>query len=206
MIFKVDFEKAYDSVRWDYLGDVLKKFSFGERWCGWIQSCLRFSQGLVIINGSHTEEFQFYKGLKQGDPLSPFLFILVMESLHISFQSVVDAGMFKVIDIGSSLHLSHLFYADDVFFVGQWSDSNINTIVNVLECFYRASGLHINMNKSKLLGISVDRDKVDQAATKIGCVTLRTPFSYLGSKVGGQMHRIQSWNEIVNSMVALLSK
>ncbi|GJT66463.1 RNA-directed DNA polymerase, eukaryota, reverse transcriptase zinc-binding domain protein [Tanacetum coccineum] len=64
MIFKVDFEKAYDSVRWDYLDDVLKKFGFKERW--------------------------------RGDSLSPFLFILVMESLHISVQGVVDAGMFKV--------------------------------------------------------------------------------------------------------------
>ncbi|GKD46513.1 RNA-directed DNA polymerase, eukaryota, reverse transcriptase zinc-binding domain protein, partial [Tanacetum coccineum] len=95
LIFKVDFEKAYDSVRWDFLDDVTRKFSFGKKWCHWIQNCLRSSRGSIIINGSPTEEFQFYKGLKQGDPLSPFLFLLVMESLHISFQRVVDAGMFK---------------------------------------------------------------------------------------------------------------
>ncbi|GKB54208.1 RNA-directed DNA polymerase, eukaryota, reverse transcriptase zinc-binding domain protein [Tanacetum coccineum] len=181
LVFKVDFEKAYDSVRWDYLDDILRKFGFGEKWCEWIQSCLRSSRGSVIVNGSPTEEFQFYKGLKQGDPLSPFLFILVMESLHVSFQRVV----FKGITLGSSLHLSHMFYADDAIFVGQWSESNISTIVHVLDCFHRASGLRINMSKSKLMGISVDADKVDQAARKIGCVTLKTPFIYLGSKVGG---------------------
>ncbi|GKE38567.1 RNA-directed DNA polymerase, eukaryota, partial [Tanacetum coccineum] len=92
MIFKVDFEKAFDSVRWDYLDEVLKKFGFGDRWCGWIHSCLRSSRGSILVNGSPTKEFQFHKGLKQGDPLSPFLFILIMESLHLSFQNVVNAG------------------------------------------------------------------------------------------------------------------
>ncbi|GKA43664.1 RNA-directed DNA polymerase, eukaryota, reverse transcriptase zinc-binding domain protein [Tanacetum coccineum] len=206
LIFKVDFEKAYDSVRWDFLDEVLKKCGFGDKWCTWIQSCLRSSRGSIIINGSPTAEFQFHKGLKQGDPLSPFLFILIMESLHLSFQRVVDARMFKGITLSSSLMLSHMFYADDVIFVGQWCDDNINTLVQVLECFFHASGLHINMNKSKLMGVLVDDEKVKQAASKLGCLILKPPFSYLGSKVGGSMHRIQAWNEVVDRVYARLSK
>ncbi|GKA98632.1 RNA-directed DNA polymerase, eukaryota, reverse transcriptase zinc-binding domain protein [Tanacetum coccineum] len=104
-----------------------------------------------------------------------------------------------------SLHLSHLFYADDVVFMGHWSDSNIDTIVQVLECFYRASGLRINMNKSKLMRISVANAIVDQAAEKIDYAMLEAHFSYLGSKVGGLMSRVHSWNEIVNNLVARLS-
>ncbi|GJV61055.1 RNA-directed DNA polymerase, eukaryota [Tanacetum coccineum] len=150
VIFKVDFEKAYDSVHWEYLDDIMKKFGFGERWCGWIQSFLRSSRGSVIVNGSPTKEFQFYKGLKQGDPLSPFLFILVMKSLHISFQKVVDASMFKGIALDPSLHLSHMFYVDDTVFVGKWSESNIDIIVHVLDCFYRALCLRINMKRVNL--------------------------------------------------------
>ncbi|GKB77117.1 RNA-directed DNA polymerase, eukaryota [Tanacetum coccineum] len=124
LIFKVDFEKAYDSVRWDFLDDVLNFFGFGGKWCNWIQSCLKSSRGSIIINGSPTEEFQFYKGSKQGDPLALFLFILIMESLHLSFQRVVDAGMFKGITLKPSLNLSHMFYADDAIFVGQWCDGS----------------------------------------------------------------------------------
>nr|GEZ56475.1 RNA-directed DNA polymerase, eukaryota, reverse transcriptase zinc-binding domain protein [Tanacetum cinerariifolium] len=90
LVNEVDFEKAYDSVRWDFLDEVLSKFGFGEKWRKWIQCCLQSSRGSLIINGSPTEEFNFGKGLKQGDPLSPFLFILIMESLHLSFQRVVD--------------------------------------------------------------------------------------------------------------------
>ncbi|GJS91827.1 RNA-directed DNA polymerase, eukaryota, reverse transcriptase zinc-binding domain protein [Tanacetum coccineum] len=164
------------------------------------------SRGSIIVNGSPTEEFQFYKGLKQGDPLSLFLFILIMESLHISFQRVLDAGMFKRITLGPSLQLSHMFYADDAVFVGQWSDANFETIVHVLECFFRASGMRINMSKRKLMGISVEEDKVELATSKIGCLILKPPFSYLVSKVGGLMSRIQSWNEVVDSVTAQLSK
>ncbi|GJT57124.1 RNA-directed DNA polymerase, eukaryota [Tanacetum coccineum] len=206
IIFKVDFEKAYDSVRWDYLEDILKFFGFGEKWCGWIRNCLLSSKGSVIVNGSPTNKFQFQKGLKQGDPLSPFLFILIMETLHISMQRVVDAGMFKGIKLGNSLQMCHLFYADDAIFMGHWSDSNLDTILLVLDCFYHASGLHINMIKSKLMGISVPSAKVDEAANKIRCATLKVPFSYLGSKVGYLMSRTQSWNDIVNTILTRLSR
>nr|GEY94090.1 RNA-directed DNA polymerase, eukaryota [Tanacetum cinerariifolium] len=149
LIFKVDFEKAYDSVHWNYLDDILKKFGFGENGVG---------------------------GFKD---------VLDLQGLHISFQMVVDADMFKGIALDSSLHLSHMLYVDDAVFVGQWSEPNIDTIVHVLDCFYRAPGLRINMNKSKLMGISVDGDIVEQATLKIGCVTLKSHFSYLDSEVGG---------------------
>ncbi|GJT88668.1 RNA-directed DNA polymerase, eukaryota [Tanacetum coccineum] len=206
LIFKVDFEKAYDSVRWDFLDDVLDKFGFGVKWRNWIQSCLRSSRGSILINGSPTKEFQFFRGLKQGDPLSPFLFILVMESLHISFQRVVDAGLFNGINLSSTVNLSHLFYADDAIFIGQWNELNIDTLVRVLECFFRASGLRINMSKSKIMGVNVEDAKVKIAANKLGCLVLKTPFTYLGTKVGENMHRKHAWNEVVEKVLSRLSR
>ncbi|GJX33852.1 nucleotide-binding alpha-beta plait domain-containing protein [Tanacetum coccineum] len=98
--------------------EAVRQVGFGEKWRKWIQCCLHSLKGSIIINGSPTDEFQFGKGLKQGDPLSPFLFLLIMESLHISFQRVVDAGMFHGIDVGGLVNLSHMFYADDAVFIG----------------------------------------------------------------------------------------
>ncbi|GKA77644.1 RNA-directed DNA polymerase, eukaryota [Tanacetum coccineum] len=164
------------------------------------------SGGMYENYGSPTEEFQFGKGLKQGDPLSPFLFILIMETLHISFQRVVDARMFHGIKLGSLVNLSHMFYADDAVFVGEWSGSNITTFVHVLDCFHKVFGLKINMSKSKIMGFYVDSGRVYRAAYKLGCLVLKTPFLYLGSLVGGNMHRLQAWNDIVDRVRRRLSK
>ncbi|GJZ90317.1 nucleotide-binding alpha-beta plait domain-containing protein [Tanacetum coccineum] len=164
------------------------------------------SGGMYENYGSPTEEFQFGKGLKQGDPLSPFLFILIMETLHISFQRVVDARMFHGIKLGSLVNLSHMFYADDAVFVGEWSESNITTLVHVLDCFHKVSGLKINMSKSNVIGFYVDSGRVHRAAYKLGCLVLKTPFLYLGSLVGGNMHRLQAWNDIVDRVRRRLSK
>ncbi|GJR91415.1 RNA-directed DNA polymerase, eukaryota, reverse transcriptase zinc-binding domain protein [Tanacetum coccineum] len=114
-----------------------------------------------------------------------------MESLHLSFQNVVNEGLFKGVSVSSSLKLSHLFYAGDVIFMGQWSESNIHTIVLALDCFYKASGLRLNLHKSKLIGIAVEDELVSRAALKMGCSTLKSPFSYLGITVGGSMSRIK---------------
>ncbi|GKA80109.1 RNA-directed DNA polymerase, eukaryota [Tanacetum coccineum] len=194
------------------LNEIFQWFGFGERWRGWIQECLRSSWGSVIVNGSPMEEFQFFKGLKQGDPLSHFLFILIMESLHISFQRVVDAGMFKGIALDSSMQLSLMFYADDAVFVGQWNNLNIDTIVHVLECFHRASGLRINMSKSKIMGIAVNEDRVKQAASKIRCEILKTIVMGKGyqtihgedGKIGkhSKAGHASIWRDIVQEMDA----
>nr|GEW77067.1 zinc finger, CCHC-type [Tanacetum cinerariifolium] len=126
---EIDFAKAYDSIRWDYLGDVLKSFGFGVKWCSWIQRILNSSMASILVNGSPTKEFQFHRGLKQGDPLAPYLFIIIMESLHLSFSRVIEAGIFTGIKIDSSTTLSRLFYADDAVFISEWAwDETVNKL------------------------------------------------------------------------------
>ncbi|GJX56953.1 RNA-directed DNA polymerase, eukaryota [Tanacetum coccineum] len=117
MFFKVDFAKAYDSVRWDFLIDVLEAFGFGSTWCKWVRGTFCHAKGSILVNGSPSSEFQFQCGLKQGDPLSPFLFILVMESLHLFVCRAVNDRLFTGIRLHDSISLSHLFYADDALFL-----------------------------------------------------------------------------------------
>lgn len=206
MVFKVDFAKAYDSIRWDYLDDVLNSFGFGVKWRSWIKGSLTSGMASILANGSPTSEFQFNCGLKQGDPLAPYLFILVMESLHLTVSRVVEAGMFSGIKIDPSLSISHLFYADDAVFIGEWSASNLRGITQMLHCFSLASGLKINLQKSQLLGVGVASDILIDAAGSIGCSVMKAPFKYLGVLVGGNMSKINTWDETVGKVKSRLSK
>nr|GEW47626.1 RNA-directed DNA polymerase, eukaryota [Tanacetum cinerariifolium] len=129
-----------------------------------------------------------------------------METLHISFQRVVDVGMFTGIKLNNSLSISHMFFADDVVFVGKCCESNIDTLTNVLDCFHRAFGLKINMSKSKIIGVHVESSKVNQAASTLGCQILHTPFKYLGTKVGGTMHQAIAWQKAIDKVKERLSK
>ncbi|GJU17615.1 RNA-directed DNA polymerase, eukaryota [Tanacetum coccineum] len=205
LFFKVDFAKAYDSIRWDYLLDVLHAFGFGPNWCKWIQGIFSSAMASILVNGSPTSEFPFFRGLKQGDPLAPFLFILVMESLHLSVSRAVNEGVFKGIQLHESLMISHLFYADDVMFLGEWSDTNLKSLTNILKCFFLASGLKINFHKSQLLGIGVPPETINQGASLIGCGVLHTPFNYLGVPVGNLMSRHSAWTSVIQKLRARLS-
>ena len=95
MFFKVDFEKAYDSVDWGYLDAVMQKMAFPVLWRKWIKEYISTTTASILVNGSPTDEFPIHKGLRQGDPLSPFLFLIATEGLNVMMKSVVDNNLYK---------------------------------------------------------------------------------------------------------------
>nr|GEU59636.1 RNA-directed DNA polymerase, eukaryota [Tanacetum cinerariifolium] len=121
-------------------------------------------------------------------------------------EQVVQAGMFKGIQINNSISLSHLFYADDALIIGEWSRDNLKGIINVLNCFFLASGLRINMHKSQLLGLGVPRSDIEAAAHSIGCSIMDNQFRYLSVMVGGNSTRHKFWADVVSKVKSHLSK
>ncbi|GJT26570.1 putative reverse transcriptase, RNA-dependent DNA polymerase [Tanacetum coccineum] len=110
---------------------------------------------------------------------------------------IAERQMLDGIVLDQSLCLSHMFYADDAIFFGGVECGISPTLIHVLKCFFHASGLKINLNKSKIMGINVESAQVIQAAAKLGCLVLKCHFYYLGTRVGGSMTRVQAWQEIV---------
>ncbi|GJY39140.1 reverse transcriptase domain, reverse transcriptase zinc-binding domain protein [Tanacetum coccineum] len=108
----------------------LSKRGFGITWRTWIKACLESSRTSILVNGSPTSEFNVRRGLRQGDPLSPFLFIIIMEGLHVAISDSVRTGLVHDIRIGSSdVNLSHLFFVDDVIIMSDWSSHDVENII-----------------------------------------------------------------------------
>jgi hypothetical protein len=91
----VDFEKAYDSVKWGFLQYMLRRFGFCEVWIAWMKECIFGGNLSVLVNGCPKGEIDIHRGLKQGDPLAPFLFLLVAEGLGGAMKRAVDINLFK---------------------------------------------------------------------------------------------------------------
>ncbi|GAU18658.1 hypothetical protein TSUD_124910 [Trifolium subterraneum] len=105
-IFKVDFEKAYDSVSWSFLDYMMMRFGFGAKWRSWIRACVFNGNLAVLVNGCPTEEINIQRGLKQGDPLAPFLFLLVVEGLSGAIRRAEEFGMFKGFKVGLKVNFA----------------------------------------------------------------------------------------------------
>ncbi|GJR21605.1 RNA-directed DNA polymerase, eukaryota, reverse transcriptase zinc-binding domain protein [Tanacetum coccineum] len=137
MIFKVDFEKAFDSLRWDFLDLVMENLGFGHKWRSWIYDCLHNAQSLVLVNGSPTTEFKVFRGLRQGDPLSSFLFILAME------EDVIFIGEWSWQNTHNLLCMLRCFYLisglkinvnkSNIFGVSV-SDERVSNMANSVSC------------------------------------------------------------------------
>ena len=131
--FKVDFEKAYDSVRWTFLFDMLRRLGFHDKWISWVKGCLVLSSVSVLINGSPTKEFKPSRGLRQGDPLAPFLFLVVVEGLAGLVRQALRTNVLRGVKMGrNSIECCLLQFVDDTLFMCEDSFSNIFAIKVIL--------------------------------------------------------------------------
>ena len=117
LVCELDIEKTYDNLNWEFLYQVIDRMGFGNWWMSWIKWCISTASFLVLINGSPTGFFSSSRGLRQGDPLSPYLFVIGMEALSCLINRVVEGNYFSGSRIayrrGEELVISHLLYADD---------------------------------------------------------------------------------------------
>ncbi|GJV70936.1 hypothetical protein Tco_1490931 [Tanacetum coccineum] len=147
--FKVDIQKAYDTVDWGFLKEVLIGFGFHARMVHWIMECVTTTSFSISINGNLHGYFKGKRGLRQGDPLSSYLFTIIMEILTLMIRRRVrDSGSFTYHRHCSKLELVNLCFADDLFLFAHGDVDSAKVIMEALEEFKLASGLTASLPKS----------------------------------------------------------
>ena len=199
-ILKLDFHKAFDSISWDYLDWVQEQMGFPPSWRSWIKSCMTASAS-ILLNGSPTPPIKLHRGLRQGDPLSPFLFNLAVETLSLILKKGLDLRLWEGIPTRpDGIIVSHLQYADDTVI---FCPPNLDYLLNIkkmLVAFHIAFGLSVNFHKSAIYGVNVDAHWLSQAASSLLCRVGCLPFTYLGLPLGGNISRLLAWEPIIKRM------
>jgi hypothetical protein len=206
-VLKLDYEKAYDRVNWNFLLDVFDKIGFGGKWIGWIRKILiRGSVGL-IINNTEGEFFQTGKGLRQGDPLSPVLFNLVVDILSRMLQKASNDQLIR--GLGGNLiegGVISLQYADDTIL---FMDDNLESAKNlkwILSYFELMSGMRINYHKSELVAINPsEMEEVQEFADIFGCPVGDFPIKYLGISLHYQKLRMEDLQPLIDKIIKMIA-
>jgi hypothetical protein len=194
VLCKLDMEKAFDHVNWSFLLYLLRRCGFGEKWCSWIEHCISSARFSVLVNGVPSGFFGSSRGVRQGDPLSPFLFVLVMEAFSRMLGAFTDRGLISGFSVGTRepnrVTVSHLLFADD-------------TLV-FLVCFEAVAGLKVNLSKSALFPVGLV-DNVGQLAGLLGCGSGEVPLKYLGLPLGASFKLKTMWAGLEDLMLRRLA-
>jgi hypothetical protein len=208
LLCKLDMEKAYDHVSWDFLLYMLRRCGFGQKWCSWIAFCISTASFSILINGSPAGFFNSSRGVRQGDPISPFLFVIVMEAFSRMVKASVDHGLFSGFVVGNrgsvQAHISHLLFADDTLVFSEASQVQVQAIRDLLICFELVSGLKVNLAKSVLVPVGEVSD-MGALAEILGCEVGSFPITYLGMPLGARFKDKACWNGVVEKTMRSLA-
>lgn len=199
IVLKLDFEKAYDRVNWEYLYAVLRCMGFGETWVRWVRACISTASFAVLVNGETTDTSLYHRGLRQGDPMAPLLFVLVVQVLSRMWDRAQREGLISgfPIDIGGG-HLSHLQYADDTVLFFSGPEEQFFTARFLLEMFHELSGIRVNFHKSFVVGINTEEQAIQRVAVIMGCQVGKFPITYLGLPLSPRCIYSRDWDKIIN--------
>ena len=148
---KLDMNKAYDCVEWEFLRETMARMGVHEMWIRMVMNCVTTVSFTVLVNGKPGSSFKPYRGLRQGDPLSPYLFLLVCDVLSRNVRAAVTSGKLDNIRISKRCPgISHLFFADDSLFFSKATSTNCSELLRIIDEYCHASGQSLNTEKSAI--------------------------------------------------------
>lgn len=198
---KVDIQKAYDSVEWPFIKQMLDELGFPYQFTKWIMICLTSVTYTINVNGELVEPFQARRGIRQGDPISPYLFVICMEYLNRCLMGLEQNRNFHYHPRCKKLHLTHVCFADDLLLFTRGDVSSIRQLMEVLDRFARVSGLIANQQKSNVYFGGVDSGTKQEILDATGMTEGQLPFKYLGVPLSTQKLSMLQCQPLINRIL-----
>jgi len=193
LVLKLDFAKAFDTVNWQGLLRVMEARGFAPQWNNWVLQLLQTSHTAVLVNGCPGPWINCKRGLRQGDPLSPYLFLLIADVLQVLIKK--DSSVKHPLDPRQPCPI--LQYADDTLLLLRGDLAEVQQLKLLLDQFALATGLHINFHKSTAVPMHMDDEYASQCVAALGCRCEGFPQVYLGLPLSCEKLRLSAFDPYI---------
>lgn len=193
-LLKIDFKKAFDSVDWNFLKSVLQGLEFHYNFIDWVMKCITMPAYSIALNGSFHGFIKGKKGLRQGDPLSPFLFVIWLEYFSRMLKRATKNSEYNFLPKSGSLKITHLAFTDDLMLFSGGNEILVGILMDCLNKFGDTSGLKLNVDKSSLYMAGVHGLKLENIYGLTKMPKGSMPFRYLGIHLVAKKPKISSYD------------
>jgi hypothetical protein len=204
--FKVDLQKAYDRINWGFLKTVLTQLGFSPVFINWILQCVTTVSSSVIVNGGKTKQFIPTRGLRQGDPLSPYLFILCQEMLSRLVDQQFNLGNISSVKMNpSGPAITQVIFADNMMIFAKANRREVRILNDCLETYCLWSGQAINRDKSGIIfSKAVHQDTKRWIKSELQMKKLALDVFYLGTPVFSSKSKTKDFKFLITRLASKL--
>ncbi|KAL0367896.1 UNVERIFIED_CONTAM: hypothetical protein Scaly_1008500 [Sesamum calycinum] len=199
-IINVDLRKVFDSVSWTFLSQVLHGYGFPPIFIAWIMECVSTSSFSVALNGSLHGFFVGKKWLRQGDPMSPALFLLCMEYFSRQTKRKTTDSDFNFHPKCEKLKITHLLFADDLMMFSRGDLPSVHILMECLQEFRDVSGLTVNTSKSSIFTAGIENNMLREILARIEFARGEMPVRYLGIPLAAQRLSVRDYSPLVDQI------
>lgn len=202
---KVDIAKAFDTLSWDFLLSCLRSLGMPPLFLSWIKACICTTSFMIGYNGTVNGYFKGKRGLRQGDPLSPYLFVIAMNYLSLMLNKAAAENKIKYHPKCEGMKLTHLSFADDLLIFIDGSLSSVQNVLQVLRDFELRSGLAVSFQKTSFYSSGLSEEEINAIQASTGMLHGTLPFRYLGVPLNSRKLSLANCQPLLQQVKAKFS-